>query len=378
MKTLSYISILVSSCIGISQRLTIKTKKFYKQYSLLLVVFALMGTSCKKEDPPEPTPDPDPPIVVSPCEGVEEDLSIINDFECQQNYSIGEDVIEVVDNPDSNGVNGSESVGLFTDDGTNAWDNLLIDFGEAIDLSVNNQLEVKVHSDRAVPLLAKLEGGTVAEISGRITVTGEWKHYTFDFSAADGLGNTKLVLFFNAGQTDGTAADIYHVDDIKFSACSSAITEDCSGVTQDLSVINDFNCQQNLDTEDGIPVVENPTLGCGNRSSHVGMFTDDGTNAWDNIFLDFENTIDLSVNSQLSVKILSDRAVPLLAKLEGGTAMEISGNIDVTEEWKRYTFDFSGAVESGNTKVVLFFNAGQSDGTSEDIYYVDDIKFEQP
>ena len=245
-------------------------------------------------------------------------------------------------------------------------------------MSVNNQLEVKIHSDRVVPILAKLEGGTAMEISGRITVTGEWKHYTFDFSAADGLGNTKLVLFFNAGQTDGTADDTYYVDDIKLSTCSDTITEDCSGVSQDLSVINDFNCQQNLDTEDGIPVVENPTLGCANRSSHVGMFTDDGTNAWDNLFIDFGEAIDLSVNSQLSVKILSERAVPILAKLEGGTAAEISGNIDVTGEWKRYTFDFSGAAESGNTKVVLFFNAGQSDGTAEDIYHVDDIKFEQP
>ncbi|WP_160112052.1 hypothetical protein [Aquimarina sp. AU58] len=321
---------------------------------------------------------------VDPCAGIIADLSIVSDFECQQNFQLGDSpgFVPVVENPNKSGVNTSESVGEYTDDGTNAWDNLAIDFGGAIDLSVNSQLNIKIHSSKTVPLLAKLEGGTAVEIWGNIDVAGEWKNYTFDFSAAAGNGNTKVVLFFNGGQSDGTATDIYYIDDIKFTSKDcSIIVEDCAGVTPDLSIISDFDCQQNFQLGDSpgfVPVVANPNVSCSNRSSNVGEYTDDGTNAWDNLAIDFGGVIDLSVNSKLSIKIHSSKTVPLLAKLEGGTAVEIWGNIDVAGEWKNYTFDFSAAAGNGNTKVVLFFNGGQSDGTATDTYHIDDLKFVTP
>ena len=318
---------------------------------------------------------------IDPCLGVAVDSSIISDFECQQNQFLGNPNIgtsaPVVDNPNPDSVNDSDSVGEFTDDGLNAWDNLYIDYGTEIDLSVNNQLNIKVLSDRTAPLLAKLEGGTAIEIWGSIDVTGEWKNYTFDFSAADGLGNTKVILFFNGGASDGTNADVYYIDDIRFMPLDcGVITENCAGVTPDLNIINDFNCQQNFDTPDGIPVIENPNVSCANRSSHVGKFTDDGTNAWDNLIIDFGAPIDLSTNNQLKIKIQSSMAVPILAKIEGGAAHEIWGNITVLDEWVEYAFDFSGSAGDGNTKLVLFFNAGETNGTNQDIYYVDDIRFD--
>lgn len=320
---------------------------------------------------------------IDPCLSIPTDLSIISDFECQQNYHLGNDPdvssAPVVANPNKSGENTSDFVGEFTDDGSNAWDNLFIDFGGEIDLSTNSQLNIKVHSDRAVPLLAKLEGGTAMEIWGSIDVTGDWKNYSFDFSAAAGNGNTKVVLFFNGGQSDGTATDIYYIDDFKFLPMDcGAIVEDCTGVTPDLNIVNDFDCQKNQDIEATAPVVDNPMVSCENRSSNVGKFTDDGGNAWDNLIIDFGAPIDLSTNNQLKFKVLSSRAVPILAKLEGGTQVEFFGNITIVDKWVEYAFDFSGSNGDNNTKLVLFFNAGETDGTSEDIYYLDDIRFETP
>ena len=98
-------------------------------------------------------------------------------------------------------------------------------------------LSLKIHSSKTIPLLAKLEGGTQIEIWGAIDVTGEWKEYTFDFSAAAGNGNTRVVLFFNGGETDGTSEDIYYVDDIKF----MEFVGPCDGVVEDLSIIDLLN-----------------------------------------------------------------------------------------------------------------------------------------
>ena len=154
-----------------------------------------------------------------PCNGIPADVSIINDFECQQNYSIpGYVANTIIANPDISGINTSTFVLKVTDNGTDAWDSLLFDFGEAIDLSTLNQLKIKVLSTRAVPILAKLEGGTsgASEVWGAITTTDLWTEYSFDFSSQAAENHNKIVFFFNGGETDGTAADVYYIDDIKW------------------------------------------------------------------------------------------------------------------------------------------------------------------
>ena len=69
-----------------------------------------------------------------------------------------------------------------------------------------------------MPLLAKLEGGSspVKEVWGAITTADSWTEYTFDFSDQAGANQNKVVLFFNGGQNDGTASDIYYIDDLKW------------------------------------------------------------------------------------------------------------------------------------------------------------------
>ncbi len=316
--------------------------------------------------------------VTDPCNGVIKDPSIINDFNCQQNSTIpGYITNSIVENPDPSGINTSDSVLKVTDNGSDAWDALVFDFGGSIDLSTKNYLRIKILSTRAVPLLAKLEGGTsgAKEVWGAITETGIWTEYVFDFSDQATANHQKIVLFFNGGQNDGTASDVYYIDDIRFAAY-----DPCAGVIPDLSIVNNFECQQNyavvccITTE----IVTNPSKTGINTSNAVLKVIDNGTDAWDALVFDLGAAINLSTKNKLKIKIWSSRAVPLLAKLEGGTsgAKEVWGAITTSNAWTEYTFDFSDQATANHKKIVLFFNGGASDGTATDIYYIDDLKWE--
>ena len=136
--------------------------------------------------------------------------------------------IQTVSNPFYDGINTSTSVGEFIDDGTNGWDNLLIDFDSEIDLSSNPFLTFKLHSSSSIQVLAKLEGGTDAEVWSDYSAENTWEEFNFDFSTSIGNGNTKLILFFNAAQESGTSTDIYYIDDIRFTSSLSSIDEEIS------------------------------------------------------------------------------------------------------------------------------------------------------
>ena len=316
--------------------------------------------------------------ISDPCNGVIEDLSIVNDFNCQQNSTIpGYVTNSIVVNPDQSGINISDAVLKVTDNGTDAWDALVIDLGRVMDLSSKNYLRIKILSTRAAPLLAKLEGGTsgAKEVWGAITTTGEWTEYVFNFSDQAAANHRKIVLFFNGGQNDGTASDVYYIDDIRFSEY-----DPCAGVPINLNIVNDFECQQNyavvccITTE----IVTNPYKTGINTSDAALKVTDNGTDAWDALVFDLGATMNLSTKNKLKIKIYSTKAVPLLAKLEGGTsgAKEVWGAITTANAWTEYTFDFSDQAAANHKKIVLFFNGGASDGTASDIYYIDDLKWE--
>ena len=312
------------------------------------------------------------------CNGVTPDRSIINDFNCQQNTTIpGFLSTSIVENPKVGEGNPSDMVLEVTDDGTQAYDALIFESSQAFDLSTKNYFKIKVLAERAVPLLVKLEGGTTPakEVFAAIDVVGEWAEYTVDFTDQAASDHTKLVLFFNGGQSDGTPTDKYYIDDLRFAAF-----DPCDGVATNMNIVNDFECQQNYEITCCVTteIVDNPKSSGANTSSKVLKVLDNGTEAYDALVFDRGGVIDLSTKNKLKIKILSTRAVPLLTKLEGGTspAKEIFADITVVDEWTEYSVDFSSEAGANHKKLVLFFNGGQSDGTAEDIYYIDDIKWE--
>ena len=292
---------------------------------------------------------------------------VITNFECgDASQTVSGNGINTVVNTFQSGINKSANIGEYTDDGTNGWDNLLIDFETEIDLSSNPFLSFKLYTPTSIQVLAKLEGGSEIELWSDYSLENTWEEFNFDFSDAISNGNTKLVLFFNASQESGTSSDIYYVDDIRFTSS-----------TNNFPIISDFeSLNSSVPLSGNIQTVSNPFYDGINTSTNVGEYIDDGTNGWDNLLIDFETEIDLSSNPFLSFKLYSPSSIQVLAKLEGGTAdAEVWSDYSQENTWEEFNFDFSTSVGEGNTKLVLFFNAAQETGSSTDIYYVDDVSF---
>tara|TARA_B100001063_G_scaffold100821_1_gene94145 strand:- start:215 stop:1423 length:1209 start_codon:yes stop_codon:yes gene_type:complete len=289
---------------------------------------------------------------------------VITNFECgMPTQTILGNGVTLINNFVSSGINTSNNIGEYNDDGTNGWDNLLIDYGTEINLNSNTFLSFKLYSTSSIQVLVKLEGGTPFEIWSDFSLVDTWQEFNFDFSSAVNNGNTSLVLFFNASQTSGTTSDTYYIDDLRW-----------TDTINSYPLISDFeSLNPSFPLLGNIQKVSNPYYSGINTSTNVGQYIDDGTSGWDNMEIDFGTTIDLSSNPYFSLKLYTPSSIQVMAKLEGGTAVEVWSDFSSENTWEEFNFDFSGAISSGNTKLILFFNPGIESGTSSDIYYIDDL-----
>ena len=318
---------------------------------------------------------------LDPCQNVQQISTVVSDFECQQNFEIvnNPNNVQIISNPYPDEINNSVFVGVFNDDGTNVSDALTFDLGTSLDLSENPQLHIKIHSSIKAPLLAKLIGGSYQQnITSNIIKTGEWINYIFDFSNVD-YDHTTLEIYFNYGVDNGASNQIFYVDDIMFlpAPCDEPLNEDCSGVIADFNIISNWNCQQNFGIENSIPVVSNPLISCENRSQSVGKYTDNGLEPWDAFILNYGTPIDLNNFNKLKFKLYASSSIQVLAKIEGGSAVEKWSDYSVVNSWQEFSYDFSDSISKGNTTLVLFFNAGQNNGSSQDIYFIDELRWEE-
>ena len=150
-----------------------------------------------------------------------------------------------------------------------------------------------------------------------------------------------------------------------------------SPVPCEYPVITDFECDEPSHPITGaLTTITNPVSGGVNTSTNVGEYTDDAIEAWDNLTIDYETTIDLTTNNQLKFKFYSLKSVQVLAKLEGegGINKEIWSDFSQENIWQEYSFDFSESIGEEYTKLLLFFNPTVGNGM--DTYYIDDLLFE--
>lgn len=280
-----------------------------------------------------------------------------------------------VENPGPNQVNSSEFVGLYTKSAEHSFSLFLAELDEPMDLSVNNRFTIQVYATASTQLLMKVEGPNGAiERTQNIALTNVWQEYSFDFSDAAGIeGMNKIILFFDPGVE--TSGDDYYFDKI----CAFPAGA-CAGVEVDPLVIDDFECQRNATYGQGwdvLTAVDNPNVSAVNPSSKVGRY-EDPLDEWSALVIDYNNSIDLSVNNQVSAKIWSSKAVPILFKLEGGASAprEIFQDITETNTWVEYTFDFSDQEAADHKRLVIFFSAGVT-AEEGDIYFIDDISLSE-
>tara|TARA_B100000900_G_scaffold149256_1_gene126703 strand:- start:352 stop:1038 length:687 start_codon:yes stop_codon:yes gene_type:complete len=227
--------------------------------------------------------------------------------------------------------------------------------------------------------MAGLYGDSVPfEITSSIVATSEWINYIFDFSNA-GNDFTILKIYFNNGTSNGNSDQIFYIDELMFlpAPCDEPLVEICTGVEVNLNIISDWNCQQNYEIEGSIPIVSSPLISCENRSQYVGKYTDNGNEAWDAFILNYNEVINLNSYNKLRFKLFSSSSIQVLAKLEGGSSVEKWSDFSLVNTWQEFSYDFSDSISNGNTTLVLFFNAGQTNGSNEDVYFIDDLRWEE-
>lgn len=326
---------------------------------------------------------------VNLCEGVVAVAGQVDDFECQRNFTkvstTGGDVLKIVNNPDPSGINSSASdkVGEYTDP-RDEWSAIVYEFPQAINLSVLNQLQVKIWSPKAVPILFKLEGGTQAvEVFSEVKAadTRKWVQYSIDFSAAAGKGNTKLVIFFNAGQLP-TADDIYYIDDVEFRR--AAYTSCISNFETPLDDLGRWQYFANgsLDGQRLANIVDNPNKSGINTSNKVAEFIErPGGEVFAGYFNDaLPANISMGTNKKITMKVLMDHEADVVFKLErSSNGAPNTGDTKVKyttpNQWQELTWDFStlnipnGALYSTLT-MIMDFGAVP---TTEKRYYFDDL-----
>ena len=318
---------------------------------------------------------------VDPCQNVQQNFTIVSDFECQKNYDLynGSSEVDIINNPHPDDLNNSIFVGEFIDDGTNSLDALIIDLVDPVNLVDNPQLHIKIHSSISTPIKAGLYGGSIPyEVVNNIIITDEWINYVFDFSNAD-YDNTILKIYFSNGVINGDSDQIFYIDELMFlpAPCDEPLIENCSSVIADLNIISDWNCQQNYGIENTITITSNPLISCENRSQDVGKYIDNGLEPWDAFILNYNTQINLNDFNKLKFKFFSSSSVQVLAKLEGGTSVEKWSDFSLINTWQEFSYDFSDSILNGNTTLVLFFNAGQNNGSTEDLYFIDELRWEE-
>jgi len=291
----------------------------------------------------------------------------------------------VVNNPDTNkvSINKSAKCAGFVKDSTTAYSYAYAKFATPLNLKGNSKFKIQLFSkaNRPTKFIFKFEGGATKEILKIVGSNNRWEELTFDEKSVDTVTRfTQLTIFFDA--TNATSKDTFYFDNLV------QLPDDaCSGVTppKTQNLYDDFECirvggiTNNSGAPDSLTVVDNPDKSGINTSVKVGRYADVAGPGSEYAAIVYDNIdpIDLTKFPYLHVKVRAPKAGNFLLKLEGGTAVKEVPFIitaDQTNKWIDAVGDFSSAAASGNTRLVLFLNAGQP-GAVGDIYYLDDIRF---
>lgn len=319
-----------------------------------------------------------------PCADVVPNPNIIDDFECQRNYTnifYGADDLAVVNNPHLNADNQSIKVGEYNDP-TGAYAGIGFQFPASPDLSVYNQLQVKVWSPTAnVPFLFKLQGGQGQyEVFDTSDVANKWHTFLIDFSNSPGSfsNGTQLVIFLNVGNDAGGGT--YYVDDVAwkrkgYNGCILDFETPATTITQ-------FNYFDQGSYNQPFEVVNNPASDAINNSSKVGKFVkpSDGGN-FTGIYTDLDAPVDFEGLKEMHAKIWMDHLDTFVLKLEQDKSglnlppTEIAYANTTINQWENTTHNFATAPDNAKYyRFTIFFDWKKAgNGTSNVISYFDDI-----
>lgn len=276
------------------------------------------------------------------CAGVAPIPDMVDDFECSRNatYVNGWDSLTVVDNPAPNPVNNTSQVGKYVDPQGEEWAALLIDYQNPIDLSLKNQLNIKLWSAKATRVLFKLEGGSSPAVETWVDVNeiNQWVDYAVDFSAQALASHKKLVMFFNAGNLP-SLGDTYYIDQISWGEKTTTDLENF----ENGAVLPWEPLDQLTVLHGSFEVINNPDATGQNTSSRVGKYTK-GSSAFSTLSAVAPGVIDISSKPQFNLDVwapLGSTSVTMQLESPSSGNKSVERDIKTPGKWETLSFDFS-------------------------------------
>jgi len=305
------------------------------------------------------------------------------------NFDGGESA--VIANPQATGLNDSGQVVQMQKFAGQHWGGSTLTLPSALTLTAeDNNFTMKVWSERAVPVLFKLEGIN-KEISVDHTGTG-WEELSYDFADDVTGALTAITVIFDLGtmgDAEANAADwTFYYDDITTPEASE-VTESnfvAVGTPYDFEAAglgSDFTWAV-FENEDNpaVEFVANPAPSSVNNSATVAMFTARmAGQAWAGAETTAANTPAFTMDATNSiVKIMVYKSVisDVALKFSVGAAAQPEIKVANTKinEWEELTFDFSsriGLAETIGINSVIVFPDFMSDRASDTVNYFDNI-----
>jgi hypothetical protein len=296
-------------------------------------------------------------------------------------------------NPAPGGSNTSLVAAEYTRNGAEAFDVLILD-GAMADLSDYlsgaKQMSIDVWSPNAgTTIQITLENSTLALPAnfptGRhsvytvtTTVAQQWETLTFNFieqpdAAVDNSSVDRIVLLFAPGTN---TADTYYWDNLN----GPELADDpCADVMPDATVLNDFECNQNVSytfSHSGVNFrrVVNPDMD-NNPSSYVATYTRNGAEMNDVIIGRFDGNLNVSSTSVINLDVW-DPAAPTtvtlsLQNLNNDVILAVDATTSSSGAWESLSFDV-GAVSDATDigQFVILFDPGSN---TSDQYYFDNF-----
>jgi hypothetical protein len=289
-------------------------------------------------------------------------------------------IATVVDNPSATGSNTSTTVARIIRDGGVAFAGAKILLTDNLDFSELTKISMKVYTTAPVGTLVKfkLEGEGAADVNTTTTVSSEWETLEWIFAGTPNTLN-EIVFMFDFGNIgDGSANSTFYFDDIKqiegpLAPIPMSLPIDFETGIVDTDFLN-FNGSI-------ASVIANPQIEGINTSATVGQIVRDGGDFFASSRLFFESTIDLSTQSQISMKVYTTAPVGTRIKLELEGSSAPSTNLDylttVSGEWEIATFNFSGHDNVYDKMQFLFDFGNVGDGTANSTFLFDDVQLEE-
>lgn len=289
--------------------------------------------------------------------------------------------LKVVANPDSSAVDSSMYVVEFLRDKDGVeWDGFYATLENPVNLTDNKYVHVKVWKPRVSKVMFKLEGGAedleIEPINPQ-SKTNEWEELVFDFSTLTGE-YTKIVFTPDRVPTASNTEDITMYFDELFINNDPAVGSEPVQMIEDYEIITLNPLSNPTDDDSKFTWVENPDKSPLNPSDFVLEFLrDKDAPVWAGFWSRLTDSVDVTTNKYVHVKVWKPRVSIVKFKLEGGEA----GTLEIpsispqtkTNEWEDIVFDFSE--KTGKYPIIALLADFEDPVTlTEDItIYIDDI-----